>query len=91
MGQTLFRLPYSLDDVLAQARRGDLTVQTALAPDLRRRLERLEGTVNRLGWMTAAGSTLIAGAVLYAAGAVWAAGGLFGLSTVLFLWGLSRR
>ncbi|RME78413.1 MAG: hypothetical protein D6784_02455, partial [Chloroflexi bacterium] len=91
VGQTVFRLPHSLDDVLAQARRGDLTVQTSLAPDLRRRLEKLEASVDRLGWMTAAGSMLVAGAVLYAADAALPAGGLFGLSALLFLWGLSRR
>ncbi len=61
----LSRLPFDIGQVAAQAGRGKLVVRSSMAPDTRRQLRRLEGSVDRLGNSVTAGAALIAGALLY--------------------------
>jgi len=77
---------------LTQAERGDVMVQTALAPDHARALRRIERSVDRQMWAIVAAGLVIAGALLRSSPANT------GLSTALFvgaglafLWGLTRR
>jgi len=92
VGRLMFRLPNRLDRFLTQAERGDVMVQTALAPDHVRALRRIERSVDRQMWAIVAAGLVIAGALLRASP------GNEGLSTALlvgagvaFLWGLTRR
>lgn len=58
-------LPERLDRLLRHAERDDLTVRTGLTPELRRRLESLDRTLDRLGWMVLAAGLGVAAAVLH--------------------------
>lgn len=89
VGQLLFRLPGQLDRVLTQAQRGNLALQASLAPDTRKAIQRLERSINRLGWMVAAAGLLLAGVLLYNGGHDWGLGGV-ALAALAFLWGLWR-
>ena len=91
--QTLATLPRRVDSVLAKAERGTLTVQTALAPESRKVIQRLERSIHRLSWMVTSAALLIAGAMLH----VDAPGEPYGrwlaiMAGIVFLWGvLSKR
>jgi len=91
--QTLTTLPRRVDSVLAKAERGTLTVQTALAPESRKVIQRLERSIHRLSWMVTSAALLIAGAMLH----VDAPGEPYGrwlaiMAGIVFLWGiLSKR
>lgn len=85
------RLPQRLDRYLAQAERGELVQQTALAPDAAKAIRRLERAVDRLTGGLVAMGLLIAGLLLRLTD------GPGGLSTALLiaaaaalLWGLTR-
>jgi len=58
-------LPADAAQVLNQARRGRLSVRTALAPDARRQLVRLERAIDRAAANLLLAALLLAGAVLY--------------------------
>jgi predicted unusual protein kinase regulating ubiquinone biosynthesis (AarF/ABC1/UbiB family) len=90
IGQLLFKLPGQVDDLLALARRGNLVVQTALAPDTRKALDRLESAANRLGWMVAAGALLLAGANLLVADYRALGAGLMLAAAGALAWGMWR-
>jgi len=92
LGQLVFKLPAQLDRVLTQAQRGTLVVQTSLAPDARKMIQRLEQSVNRLTWMVVAGSLLIAGVN-------WQVGDegdhlghwFMALALIAFVWGIFKK
>ncbi|MEM8997411.1 MAG: AarF/UbiB family protein, partial [Acidobacteriota bacterium] len=63
--RSLGRLPHEITRTAGLLQRGRLTVRTALAPDTRRRLERVDRTLNRLETTVLGVGVLIAGAVLY--------------------------
>lgn len=63
--RSLARLPDELVRTAGLAQRGRLTVRSAMAPDMRRRMERLETTFDRLGDTVLAAALLVAGAILY--------------------------
>ena len=89
IGQTLYKLPTRLEEVLTQAQRGNLSVKTSFSPDSRKLVVRLEQSVNRLGWMVIAAGLLIAGANLRSAGQDDGWGVLLlGLALGIFVWGL---
>ena len=91
--QILLALPRRIDSVLAKAERGTLNVQTTLAPDSRKAIQRLERSIHRLAWMVVSAALLIAGVMVHAdvpeePYGKW----LAGLAGVVFLWGvLSKR
>jgi predicted unusual protein kinase regulating ubiquinone biosynthesis (AarF/ABC1/UbiB family) len=92
MGQLVFKLPGELDRVLTQAQRGNLVIQTSLAPDARKSIQRLEQALQRLAWMVVAAALLIAGVN-------WQTGpsganlgyGFMLLAVLAFLWGMFKR
>lgn len=88
-GQLLFKLPSQFDRTLTLAQRGNLTVQSSLAPDARRLVIRLEQSVSRLTWVVLSVGLLIAG--LLADERVWYGEWLPVLALVAFLWGMWRR
>jgi hypothetical protein len=86
LGQLLLRLPSQLDRVLTGLDRGNLVIQTNLAPGARRTIKGLEQAVNRLGWTVAAVGLLLAGVQLHNGDSslgVW----LMGAALAAFLWG----
>ncbi len=86
LGQLALKLPPQLNRVLTEAERGNLTLQTSLAPDTRKTMQQLEQSVNRLAWMVVAAGLLISGTNLHLGGSrlgVW----LLGAALAAFLWG----
>ena len=65
IGQMLFKLPSRVDRTLSQFERGDLMVQSELAPGARKAVQRLEQAITRLCWMVGAIGCLLAGTLLY--------------------------
>lgn len=90
--QTLLTLPRRVDAVLARAERGTLTIQSALSPDARKTIQRLERSVHRLSWTVVAGGLLIAGAMIQTGtpGSPWG-WWLIAFSGLAFLWGLLTK
>ncbi len=92
MVQLALLLPARLDRLLTAAERGELTQQTALAPDAAKAVRRLERAVDRLTWGIFAAGLLIAGVVLRSTdGSTAVTTGLFVAAAAAFLWGLTRR
>ncbi len=91
--QILMALPRRVDAVLGKAERGTLSMQTALTPETRKLVQRLERSMHRLSWMVTSAALLIAGAMLH----VDAPGEPYGRwlalgAGMVFLWGiLSKR
>ncbi|HXO20792.1 MAG TPA: AarF/UbiB family protein [Thermoanaerobaculia bacterium] len=87
-GRALLGLPRRLEEVLTRAERGELEVQTALAPETRRALDRLERATHRLTWSILAAALLLGAALLHVnlPGGPWARW-LAGLGAAAFLWG----
>ena len=91
--QFLLGLPRRIDSVFAKAERGTLNLQTTLAPESRKQLQRLERSIHRLAWMVVSAALLIAGVMVHAQVPQEPYGKwLATLSGVVFLWGvLSKR
>lgn len=91
-GQALLGLPRKIDALVSRVERGNLTVQSTLAPDARRALQRLERSVNRASWMIVASALLISGTMLRLGQPDEPSGWwLLGFSGLTFLWGLIVR
>jgi predicted unusual protein kinase regulating ubiquinone biosynthesis (AarF/ABC1/UbiB family) len=92
LGQLILKLPGDLERVLTQAQRGTLVLQTSLAPDARKTVQRLERSINRLTWVVIAAALLIAGVNWQAGtqGDNWG-GWLMLLALLAFVWGMSRK
>ena len=90
--RALLGLPQRVDALLNRAERGGLTVQTALTPEARRALQRLERSNQRVGWMLIAAALLIAGAVARSAAGVdpWSRA-LFVAAALAFLYGVLAK
>jgi predicted unusual protein kinase regulating ubiquinone biosynthesis (AarF/ABC1/UbiB family) len=89
--QVLLSLPRRLDAVLSRAERGALTVQTALTPESRKAVQRLERSIHRLAWMVVSAALLIAG-VMVRAGRPGEPYGLWlAISALVFLWGILAK
>jgi predicted unusual protein kinase regulating ubiquinone biosynthesis (AarF/ABC1/UbiB family) len=86
--QILLGLPRRADAVLARAERGTLTIQSALTPEERKMIRRLERSIHRLSWTMLSAGLLIAGVMLRASapGAPWG-WVLIGVGVGAFLWG----
>ena len=92
MARLVLALPHRFDQFLTEARRGELTMQAALAPDTARALLRLERSVDRLTWGVIAASLLVTGVLLRVSeGPGWPSTGLLILAGLALLWGLTRR
>jgi predicted unusual protein kinase regulating ubiquinone biosynthesis (AarF/ABC1/UbiB family) len=86
--QILLGLPRRADAVLARAERGTLTIQSALTPEERKMIRRLERSVHRLSWTVVAAGMLLAGVMVHAQapGRPWG-WWLAGAGALAFLWG----
>lgn len=92
IGRLMLGIPGRLDRFLTQAERGQLTVQSSLAPDHARALRRIERAVDRQMWAVLAAGLLVAAALLRSTpGSEGLSTGLFVAAIVAFLWGLTRR
>jgi predicted unusual protein kinase regulating ubiquinone biosynthesis (AarF/ABC1/UbiB family) len=90
--QILLGLPRRMDAVLSRMERGALTVQTALTPESRKLIQRLERSIHRLAWMVVSAALLIAAVMVHADTprepyAQW----LAILSALVFLWGILAK
>ena len=91
LGQMFLKFPTQVDRILTNVERGDLTVQTSLAPSARRSMENLQKSINWLGYMVLAAGLLIAGTNLSSvAGGSVLGGWLMVASFVVFVWGIFR-
>ena len=79
--------PTNMARVANLAQRGRLTIRSALAPDARKQLQRLERRVHRLGDSLLAAAALVAGAVVFTQQPLIGAG----LMAAGALWGLAAR
>ncbi|HEX4495151.1 MAG TPA: AarF/UbiB family protein [Thermoanaerobaculia bacterium] len=86
--QTLLALPRRLDAVLSRAERGTLVVQSALSPEDRKMVRRLERAIHRLSWTLLAAGLVVAGVKVHddAPGTPWG-WLLMALGALAFLWG----
>ncbi|MCB0163349.1 MAG: hypothetical protein KDI79_03920, partial [Anaerolineae bacterium] len=92
LAQTFLKLPTQIDRILTDFERGNVIVQTALAPSARKSIERLEKSVNRLSWVVLAVGLLVAGTTVNTGGDDGSLGGwLMGLSVVVLVWGLLKE
>ncbi len=87
LAQLALKLPGQLDKVLADAGRGKFNLQTSLAPDARKTIQRLERSVDRLTWVVATMGLLIVGGNLYAADNLWGVW-MMASAAVVFVWGI---
>jgi predicted unusual protein kinase regulating ubiquinone biosynthesis (AarF/ABC1/UbiB family) len=92
LAQLVFQLPGQMNRLFRDAERGNLTVQTSLAPDTRKSVHKLEQAVNRLTWFVLAAGLLITGGNLYTSDRTAILGlWLMVAALVAFLWGLLHR
>lgn len=89
-GQALLTLPQRLDAFFSRAERGTLTVQASLAPEARKTIQRLERSLQRVGWMVVSAALLLAGVMLHTQGSP-AGAWLLGASGASFLWGVVAK
>ncbi|MCB0190491.1 MAG: AarF/ABC1/UbiB kinase family protein [Anaerolineae bacterium] len=90
-GQTVFKLPVQLERIFTDIERGNVLVQTALAPNARKAVENLEKAVNWLGYMVLAVGLLIAGANLSSRAEENTLGSwLMGAALIVVVWGFLR-
>ncbi|MEM9596990.1 MAG: AarF/UbiB family protein [Acidobacteriota bacterium] len=82
----LAKLPGEVSRTATLAQRGRLVVRSAMAPDMRRQMQRLERSVDHLGRAVTSTGLVIAGAMLYPEDPRLAAGAA-GLGVLIHLWG----
>ncbi|HET9226608.1 MAG TPA: AarF/UbiB family protein [Thermoanaerobaculia bacterium] len=90
--QTVFGLPRRLDSLVSRIERGTLTVQSTLAPEARKTIQRLDRSLRRASWMIVSAALLISGVMLRIDRpedplSAW----LLGFSALAFLWGVLFR
>ena len=90
--QTVLGLPRRLDSVMSRIERGTLTVQSTLAPEARKTIQRLDRSIRRASWMIVSAALLISGVMVRNNRpedplSAW----LLGLSALAFLWGVLFR
>lgn len=83
-GQLALNLPKRVDHVLTQAQRGNLLIQTALTPDTRKLVQRLERSIHHLSGTVLAVGLLIAGVL--AGSQTWLGAGLIVGAVVVWVW-----
>lgn len=81
--QALFSLPQKLDRLAARMEQGNLEVRT---PDLKKGVDRLDRSVNRVAGAVILAALLLGAVQLYIAGEYLPAGILFGAAVLAFLW-----
>jgi len=81
--QALFSLPRKLDRLVARMEQGNLEVRT---PDLKKGVDRLDRSVNRVAGAVILAALLLGAVQLYIAGEYLPAGILFGAAVLAFLW-----
>ena len=90
--QTVFGLPRRLDSLVSRIERGTLTVQSTLAPEARKTIQRLDRSLRRASWMIVSAALLIAGVMLRIDRPEDPLGAwLLGFSALAFLWGVLFR
>ncbi|HVG11085.1 MAG TPA: AarF/UbiB family protein [Thermoanaerobaculia bacterium] len=90
--QALLGLPSRFGSLISRIERGTLTVQSTLAPEARKTIQRLDRSIRRASWMIAASALLISGVMLRIDRPEEPAGRwLLALSALTFLWGVLAR
>lgn len=90
--QALLGLPSRAGSLLSRIERGTLTVQSTLAPEARKTIQRLDRSIRRASWMIVSAALLISGVMLRIDRPEEPAGRwLLALSALTFLWGVLAR
>ncbi|MGB3211748.1 MAG: AarF/UbiB family protein [Desulforhopalus sp.] len=88
-GQVLYRLPKSVEAMIAEAQRGDLTLKSSFAPESRRLLVQLERSINKLSWTIFSVALLVVGITIRDnSSGGWLSVTLIVLAVLLFIWGI---
>lgn len=90
--QALFSLPRRIESLASRVERGSLTVQSTLAPEARKTIQRLESSIRRASWMIIAAALLISGVMVRLdrpdePAATW----FLLLSALAFVWGVAVK
>ena len=90
--QALLGLPGRVGSLLSRIERGTLTVQSTLAPEARKTIQRLDRSIRRASWMIVSAALLISGVMLRIDRPEEPTGRwLLALSALTFLWGVLAR
>lgn len=90
--QALLGLPSRVGSLVSRLERGTLTVQSTLAPEARKTIQRLDRSLRRASWMIVSAALLISGVMLRIDRPGEPAGRwLLALSALTFLWGVLAR
>jgi predicted unusual protein kinase regulating ubiquinone biosynthesis (AarF/ABC1/UbiB family) len=90
--QALLGLPSRFGSLISRIERGTLTVQSTLAPEARKTIQRLDRSIRRASWMIVSAALLISGVMLRIDRPEEPAGRwLLALSALTFLWGVLAR
>lgn len=90
--QALLGLPRRVDSLISRIERGTLTVQSTLAPEARKTIQRLDRSLRRASWMIVSAALLISGVMVRLDRPDEPAGRwLLLLSALAFLWGVLAR
>ncbi|HWN45527.1 MAG TPA: AarF/UbiB family protein [Thermoanaerobaculia bacterium] len=88
----LLGLPSRVGSLISRIERGTLTVQSTLAPEARKTIQRLDRSIRRASWMIASAALLISGVMLRIDRPEEPSGRwLLALSALTFLWGVLAR
>ncbi len=88
----LLGLPSRFGSLISRIERGTLTVQSTLAPEARKTIQRLDRSIRRASWMIVSAALLISGVMLRIDRPEEPAGRwLLALSALTFLWGVLAR
>jgi len=90
--QALLGLPGRVGSLISRIERGTLTVQSTLAPEARKTIQRLDRSIRRASWMIVSAALLISGVMVKIDRPEEPAGRwLLALSALTFLWGVLAR
>ncbi|HYN21376.1 MAG TPA: hypothetical protein VE078_10490, partial [Thermoanaerobaculia bacterium] len=90
--QALFKLPRRIEALASRVERGGLTVQSTLAPEARKTIQRLDSSIRRASWMIVAAALLISGVMVRLDRPAEPAGTwLLLLAALAFVWGVVVR
>ena len=88
LGKHAWSIPAQLEQVLARAKQGALTVQVSLSSETRKAIRRIDLSVKRFAWMVVTAALLISG-VISGKDQIFGMA-LIVMSIISFFWGMRK-